>query len=218
MGVLHHEGFLDLLRAGLKFKDALCEFASIFIETYAELFENSTDYVALSSPEFEPVASALKRIHNLCKTIAHFFCLEGLPVQLQDQDVVDYVHYKGKQYPERTLALVLSEQGSFWEGELNDMIKKGAANALSQEKLADLDASLKDTSRMNLSRLRTSRQQLEELQNAARSQTLTKLRDMFSASRLWVQFFRGCGFGFEDCLQCCQSHSKQSESESLTID
>ena len=188
MGVLHHEAFLHLLRGGMTFKDALCEFASMFIETYAELLENSTDFLALNSPEFEPISSALNRIHNLCQTIAHFFCLEGLPVQLQDQEVVDYVHYKGKQYPERTLALILSEQGSFWESELNDMVKKGAANALSKEKLADLEASLKDTSTMTWLRLRSSRQQLEELQNAARSQKPHETqRYVFSISVVGLQ-------------------------------
>ena len=182
LNVLQQEAMLDLLRGGLQWKHVLIEFSRIFIETYAELMENSVDYIALQSPEFEPLSSALLRMQQFCKTLAHFFCLEDLPVVLKDQELVDYVCYKGKIFPEKTIATVFSEQGSFWANEMNDLLKKGASQALCREKLADLETMLKTPTSFTISQFRACRTTLQELQESARSQTFSKLRDMFTAS------------------------------------
>ena len=186
---LSEDAFLEVLRGGVTFKQPLVDFATTFLSSVVSTDSAGADFQRLyGSIWLEPLANAIERIAKMCRCILHFFCVAppgNNPVPTTDAECFYFSNYAGNHVWERSVKRVLREPGSWWQAELEDMIKKGAGSRLDGDKLKDLTALL-NTDSMSMSDFKDGMQIFKLIRGTTRSQKMNEVSSILAAARLIV--------------------------------
>ena len=105
----------------------------------------------------------------------------GIPVST-DVDVMYLTNYQGKDLMERSLRRILSEQGSWWATEIDDLIQKHAGGVLAQCKLDQINDLLSSETTGTWAMLTSATSTFADVKASCRSQRLGNIQDGFVAA------------------------------------
>ena len=154
--------------------------AEVIKAHHRHLLEMDQDPKTWGCIVLQPIVDAMQRLNAVARCICHLFCAE-LPAHVDatvDADVHKLSKYEGKLLMERCMKRLLMEEGSWWQTEIADMLKKGAGTALAAVKIQHLQDVLQ-LEAWSHTNVMSATQLLNDVKGVCRSQTLGSLLDKF---------------------------------------
>ena len=183
-----------VLKTGVQSKKEFTKFAGSLL-TFAQQIRNLTS----ASPAFEqvwgsPACASLKSLYNrfeqLGRCFTHLFCA-NIPEIYQgdiigDADVLFFYQYAGDEVMEKSIRRLFSDSSLWFNGEVLELIQKGAGAALNSDKIGDLQHLLaSDAEARTPALLKQATELVKAIRSSTRSQKMSEILGKFVEA--WTQ-------------------------------
>ena len=194
LGYMVDETLVSLIQLGIPAKGPLVEFSLAYLKKTANIIDASQHSPSFASVwatnACSPFREAVRRMQSVCRCFLHFFCAE-LPAACNFtptsiEDVHHFSNYSGQLLLEKTLKRILVDPTSWWHGEHQEMLRKGAAGCLVKDKLQELQGLLSsegDSAQRGYAWLMNVKGLLTEVRAGVRSQKMDEITRAFAVLR-----------------------------------